>query len=284
MAHTEILAVVFDFDDTLAPDSTTKFLVSKGVDPVSFWADAGKLIAQGFDPALAWLKLFLDNVGDDKPFGQLTNPELAAFGPTLDNDFFPGVPGVFQDLQSIVSEYEDVSIEFYIVSGGLRTLISSSEVVQANFKAVYGCELAGEIDGPLRYIKRCVTFTEKTRYIFEINKGIPQAKADKNAGLVNAAVPPSERRIPLSNMIYVGDGMTDIPAFSLLDHNKGLGFGVFDPSDEAKAKRAFTEFLQSKRVTNMNPPNYESKQALGSLLRAAVAGKCTQLQVNRGRA
>lgn len=155
MAQTDVLAVIFDFDDTLAPDSTTKLLTAKGLEPRSFWEASGKLVTEGFDPTLAWLKLFLGNIGLDKPLGLLTNQDLAAFGATLDDDFFPGIPDVFRDLRAIVEQYEDVAIEFYIVSGGFRTLISASQVVKDNFKAVYGCELAGDSEvTELKYIKR----------------------------------------------------------------------------------------------------------------------------------
>jgi len=87
----QTLAVVFDFDDTLVPDSTTKLLKSHDVDPKKFWSkDVKALIRSGFDPSFAWLKLLLDNVGPGKPLGQLTKKSLREFGSTLDVAFLPG--------------------------------------------------------------------------------------------------------------------------------------------------------------------------------------------------
>jgi FMN phosphatase YigB (HAD superfamily) len=74
---TDIVAVVFDFDDTLVPDSTTKLLQDHGIDTAHFWGvEAKELIAQGYDPPAACLKLLLDNIGPDKPLGNLTNQRL----------------------------------------------------------------------------------------------------------------------------------------------------------------------------------------------------------------
>jgi hypothetical protein len=103
----------------------------------------------------------------------------------------------------------------------------------------------------------------------------------KNPVLVNRFLRPEERRIPLNNMIYVGDGLTDIPCFSLLKASGGLGFGIFDPNQERKTKEALEQFLQTDRVLSMHAPNYTKGTELGSLLRAAVANRCTAIQLDR---
>jgi len=100
---TEIIAIVFDFDDTLMADSTSKLLRAHGIKPEDFWPKSDELIRQGYDQPTAYLKLLLDNVGDGKPLGRLTNDDLAKFGAGLDGDFFPGLPGFFEDVRSQVS-------------------------------------------------------------------------------------------------------------------------------------------------------------------------------------
>lgn len=97
----DVIAVVFDFDDTLLPDSTTLLLESRGIDPDKFWKiDAKNLLDQGFDPTLAYLNLILENIGPNKPFGNLRSDDLRAFGKTLDNKFFPGVKGLTDELRA----------------------------------------------------------------------------------------------------------------------------------------------------------------------------------------
>ena len=133
----------------------------------------------------------------------------------------------------------------------------------------------------LKYVKGSITFTEKTRYIFEIHKGLDPRETWRNPVLVNRFLRPEERRIPLNNMIYVGDGLTDIPCFSLLKMSGGLGFGIFDPNQERKTKEALEQFLQTDRVLSMHAPNYARGTELASLLRAAVANRCTAIQLDR---
>lgn len=114
-----VLAVVFDFDDTLLPDSTTKLLTSRGIDTDEFWTKhVRRRLEQGFDPTLAYLGLILDYVGSDQPLGCLSNRDLRDFGATLDDDFFPGLPALFGDLRAVAAGYNDVSVEFHIISEG----------------------------------------------------------------------------------------------------------------------------------------------------------------------
>ncbi len=82
-------------------------------------------------------------------------------------------------------------------------------------------------------------------------------------------------------MIYVGDGLTDIPCFSMIKQGGGKGFGVFDPNSEKKTEAALTEFLETDRVISMHAPDYRKGKELGSILRAAVANRCSDIQLDR---
>lgn len=286
VTSTDIIALVFDFDDTLAPDSTSKFLQAHGIDTASFWQkEVRALVEHGYDQPTAYLNLILREVGPTGRLANLTNADLRNFGALLDKDFYPGLPEFFDEVRQQVRETtKNIQIEFYVISGGLYEIIKGSKIVQDYFTAVYGCHLAGDTeDGPLKYIKRTVTFTEKTRYLFEINKGLDPNDTWRNPVEVNRFLPPEKRRIPLSNMIYVGDGLTDIPCFSLLKLNRGLGFGVFDPASEKKTKEALEEFLQTDRVLSMHSPDYRNRGDLGSILRAAVANRCSDIQLERAQ-
>lgn len=282
----QTLALIFDFDDTLVPDSTTSLLIKYGIDPNVFWEkDVKALVTSGFDTSLAYLRLLLENVGEGKPFGLLSSNDLQAFGASLDKAFYPGLRTMLRDLKKeVANEYKGIDIEFYIISGGLQAVIDGSKIVQQNFHGVYACQLAEDATGVLRYIKRCVTFTEKTRYLFEINKGLRPDQTINNPYLVNRDIPAANRRIPFQNMIYVGDGLTDIPCFSLLKKEGGLGFGVFDPGKKSSAKKALLDFLKTGRVISMHAPKYRGADELGSLLRAAVSSRCAAIKVAEAQA
>ena len=278
-----VVAVIFDFDDTLMPDSTTALLKSFGIDTDEFWRERAQgLVLKGYDPPMAYLRLILDLVGEGKPLGQLSNADLMTFGNSLDDKYFIGIPEIFDDLHAIVREVRDVTVEFYIVSSGLQGLIMGSKIVEKYFSGVYACQLDEDTNGVLRHVKRCVTFTEKTRFLFEINKGIEQADSAVQPGLVNREVAGGDRRVPFANMIYAGDGLTDIPCFSLVSKNGGTSFGIFEPGSQISAKKAFQEFLQTGRVVGSHAPRYRADDELGSLLRAAVSTKAGSIAVNRG--
>ncbi len=275
-----LVAVVFDFDDTLLPDSTSALLSEHGVNPTEFWSDRVKaLVDRGYDPPLAYLNLLLQDVGPGKRLGDLSNESLREFGASLDETWFPGLPDLFDDLRFLASEHRDVSVEFYIISGGLQPIIEGSAYVRKYFTGVYGCQFGEDAEsGTVANIKRCVTFTEKTRFLFEINKGVSPSDAATQPHLVNQLVPEQDRPIPFANMIYVGDGLTDIPCFSLIEKGGGFAFGVFQSGKES-AKQAFQRFLETKRVRSMHHPEYGEDAELGSLLRAAVSTVCSKIVI-----
>lgn len=281
------IAIVFDFDDTLMPDTTTALVKEYGIDPDQFWGNSVReLILRGYEPALAYLNRLLENVGENKVLGMMTNELLREYGRKLASRFYPGVTGLFKELKEIVQSISnDINLEFYIVSGGLQHVIEDMPLVRKNFAGVYGCQFGENPEtGVIHQIKRCVTFTEKTRYLFEINKGITSKQVEKNAYAVNRDVPLARRRVPFQNMIYIGDGLTDIPCFSLVKRQGGMAFGVFNPAEKNAAKRALQEFLNPDRVMSMHAPRYRKTDELGALLRAAVAASAQRVQLQQSEA
>lgn len=277
MAPQNIIAVVFDFDDTLTDETTTKLLESHGINAREFWGKRQReLLEQGWDPALAYLKLILDETGEGKPLGKLTNKKLREFGAGL--NFYQGIPDLFNDLQALAKKYRRFSpaVEFYIVSSGLEEIIRGTKYANY-FSDIWGCRFAEE-DGQIRHIMNVVSFTEKTKFLYAIHKGTENVR--ENPYGVNEKVERQNRRVPFENMIYIGDGMTDVPCFSMLDHYRGKPFGVFDPNKVESPKKAWEGLIAPKRVYTMNSPKYGEKDDLGSLLRAAVESALLQIQVN----
>jgi hypothetical protein len=132
---TDIVALVFDFDETLIPDSTTMLLKAHGIDTEEFWGVQAKdLIKQGYDPPTAYLNLILRNIGDGKPLGQLTNRKLLEFGKSLDASFHEGLPQFFDDIRNEVkSKFKNIDVEFYIVSAGLQSVMDGARLFASIF-------------------------------------------------------------------------------------------------------------------------------------------------------
>lgn len=283
-----VIALVFDFDDTLVPDSTTAFLTSRGIDAEEFWkVKAKSLIEKGWDPVHAYLKLILDMVKPGQPLQDLTNKDLIEFGKTLQP--YPGLINFFSRIKKIVDEkYSslEIAVEFWVISGGLEDIIRGCAKIRNHLSGFWGCRLGSDTDGgPINSIMRTISFTEKTRYLFEINKGLSPEQTDKNPMLVNKRVSDSERRVHFENMIYVGDGLTDIPCFSLIEKNNGLAFGVLQRDKKGAAKReVFENLVLDRRVKSLHSPKYGTKDDLGTMLEAAIINRCAAIQLRSEQA
>jgi len=279
------IAVIFDYDDTIVPDSLTQLLAYHSIDTKKFWKQEWpKLIRQQYDPTHAYLRLILDKIGTGRPLGQLTNNELFEFGSQVEKTQYPGLEPLIKDLKKRVAKRQ-INIEFYIISSGLEEIVRGNNFIRENFSAIYGCRLAGETaTSGLKYIKRAITFTEKTRFLFEINKGIPQNVSDRSAMEVNKKIEKKERKIPFDNMIYIGDGLTDIPCFSVVknEQNKGVPIGIKHRHGRKSEKiKSYLEILKSGRVEGMYYPEYNRGSDLGDFIKLAVDTICGNLVIQK---
>jgi hypothetical protein len=231
------------------------------------------LIENGWDPVHAYLKLFLDLTKAGKPFDGITNKNLRDFGSQLKP--YDGLPGFFQHLRKWSKEPPfgdlDIEISYYVVSGGFEEIIRGCDTISKNLNEFYGCRLAGDTPtGQVKYIMRAISFTEKTRYIFEIHKGILKRQSDKNPMLVNKEVKKDKRPVPFKHMIYVGDGLTDIPCLSLIKHNYGYGIAIMH-KDSAK-REVFEDLIKEQRATSYHSPNYKKDSDLTGVIKAIISG------------
>lgn len=229
MPISNTIAVICDFDDTLGEDTTNLFLSRilkmDEASIESFWNDAvGKLVKKGWDPPLAYIDRILSMV--KKKQLKVTNEDLKALGAKV--NLFPGVDDLVPRLEKFVNSRKEfkeafVHIEFYVISGGFEEIIRGTSIAKS-IKDIFGCTFI-ERNGRI-FPKSIVTFTEKTKFLYAINKGISGLELRRNPYRVNDVIRPDSRRIDFSNMIYVGDGPTDIPCFSAVQSNHGKTIGI----------------------------------------------------------
>ena len=228
------VALVFDCDETLCADTTDFLLMELGQDPIAFWQEVSALVRTShWDPPLAYMTKILNLMVSKNEVKSLETLRkyLGVVGGKV--EFHEGVEEMLQQLRAIVQEEEEyrdagVNLEFFVVSGGLEELIQGTQLNQWGFhpENIVACSFgAGEGGRPTP--KSIVTFTEKTKYLYAINKGIPFPKLKSHPDFVNVPMPPAVRPVPFENMIYVGDGLSDVPCFSMLNQNGGVGVGVF---------------------------------------------------------
>ena len=211
----------------------------------------------------------------DKKDLKIRNADLRDLG--LKVRLFPGVPDLFQRLDTFVESRKAfqeafIRIEFYIISGGFEEIIRGASIA-GSIKDIYGCTFAERMGRIIP--KSIITFTEKTKFLYAINKGISGTELRRNPYRVNDVILPDQRRISFSNMIYVGDGPTDIPCFSAVQQYGGKTVGILKYNTEAGKgvvdKRRAWAIARGERST-LGPfrPNYEETSDLCENLKLQI--------------
>jgi hypothetical protein len=278
MPRSDTIAIVSDFDDTLGDDTTELFLKEKlamnETDIRAFWnTDVSGLVKKGWDPPLAYISLILKRV--QKQGLKITNADLRDLGKKV--KLYPGVLDLCQRLEEFVTtrkelEEAHVRVEFYVISAGFEEIIRGTSITN-EFSGVFGCTV--DEQGGQLVPKSIVTFTEKTKFLYAIHKGISGRELRRNPYSVNDVIAPDERRIPFTNMIYLGDGPTDIPCFSTIQRNKGKTIGILKYHKKHGQvlvdKRRAWAIAKGERTT-LGPfsPNYEENSDLYINLRMQV--------------
>lgn len=272
------VALVYDYDQTLAPYYMQDDVLFPefGIDPAQFWKKCNALVEQQkWDGELAYMKCLLDYLGMD----HVTNARLAELGAGL--RFFPGLPELFEKLPNaaLTPEHEaaGIKVEHYIISSGLKALLDGSRL-KSHVKAMFGCEFGEEPDGRISFPKRVISHTTKTQYLFRINKGMLRHDQD-----VNDHMPHEQRPIPFENMIYVGDGPTDVPCFTVMKHNGGSAIAVYNPEDPTgrSFQKCFQLSTHACRVKHIAPADYREGSHLWLLLSQMVRETADRILTRR---
>jgi hypothetical protein len=279
LAVQDTIAIVFDFDDTLAPDTTSSFLESLGIDVKDFWSKRVQgRIDDGWDPVPAYLYEMIEVSKSGDPEKLITKDKLHQFGGEL--KFYNGVTRIFSRLKkSAESVNPHVSVEYYVISSAIGTLLRRTSIAK-HFEQIWASDFDYAGDGSVEFPRNIVSLTDKTRYIFHVSKGIFGPKFQGKPFEVNRKIPPQELRVPLDQIIFVGDGYTDIPCFSLVRKNGGVAMGVYDQENREKWGKAWG-FIEDGRVSNLVPADYGSKSALSNSLTMAVESLANKITLRR---
>jgi hypothetical protein len=281
-----VIALIWDFDKTLIPGYMQDPIFAKfSIDGLSFWREVNALpehyrgVGVNVHPDTCYLNRLLTYVQTGRMPG-LTNAMLKELG--RDIKFHEGLPDFFplaaKELKKVPdADRFELHLEHYIVSTGLREMIEGSAIrpyvdgiwasefietapspgFQGSLQASSGPGPgSGNLLGDAQAISQIATAydnTSKTRAIFEINKG---SNKDKTIN-VNATMKPEDRRVPFKHMIYIADGPSDVPAFSLMRQNGGIAYAVYD--DESEASQEQVDRLRKEgRIDHSGPANYQS--------------------------
>ena len=284
-----IIALIWDFDKTLTHGYMQNPLFAEfGVDANKFWVEVtalpdyyGKLKPPDGPYQVNRDTIYLNHILTYVRrgiFEDLTNAKLRELGAKI--ELAPGLPEFFDRTRKIVKVdpyvKHDISVEHYVVSTGLRPMIEGSGLLEA-VDGIWACDLLPEAAQPgfqdkpgafgspvVAQIGYAIDNTSKTRAIFEINKGVN--KSDKVE--VNTVVPEDQRRVPMQNMIYIADGPSDVPSFSLVNSKGGKTLGVYAPGDD-NYDNAF-QLQEQGRVNSIAEADYTPDSAADRWLRKVV--------------
>ena len=251
------IAVIWDCDKTLIDGYMQDPLFEHyHVDGREFWKTNGEEIEKSRKQGIRvnedtfYLNSFIRAAHDGR-FKELGNAKLREFGKK--QKFYPGIPEIFKKTKEMFkddksySEY-GIQVEHYIVSTGFAEVIRGS-VLMDYVEEIWGCELLEDEDGLINEIVYTIDNTTKTRAIFEINKGkdVP----------VNSKIPEDLRRVRFENMIYIADGPSDIPAFSVVKKGGGATFAIY-PKGDVNAMRQVEQMREDGRVDMYAEADYSA--------------------------
>lgn len=247
-----IVAFLYDFDKTLCTTDMQDyaFIPSLGMTPTEFWA-----LANGFgrrnriDGILAYMYTMIrESERKNLPF---TRQDLVEKGRGI--VLFPGVQDWFRRINEF-GRSQGVQVEHYIISSGLREIIEGSSI-SGEFKEIYASEFYYDENGRPVWPKLAVNFTAKTQFVYRINKGVLDVSDDKT---LNDSMPDDSKRVPFTNMVYMGDGLSDVPCMKMMRAYGGQAIAVYQDSN----RMGVEDLLAKGRVDFIFKADYSEGTAL----------------------
>ena len=216
-----IIALLYDFDKTLCTTDMENytFIPALGYTPAQFWQKANGFGRDNhMDGLLAYMYTMIHECREQNR--RLDRDFLVRCG--RDMVLFPGVREWFRRINAFGQQL-GVEIEHYVISSGLREIIEGSGIAH-EFREIYACEFFYDEEGLACWPKLDVNFTNKTQFVYRINKGVLDVSDDKT---LNDSMPDDSKRIPFTNMIYVGDGLSDVPCMKMMRAYGGQAIAVY---------------------------------------------------------
>lgn len=276
-----IAAIAYDFDGTLAPGNMQEhsFLPKLGIEKGDFWAEANRIAAENdMDGILSYMRLMLQKANEKNI--PIRREDFVEFG--RDISFFPGVEAWF-DCINRYAEHRGIRLEHHIISSGLREFISGTSIAK-HFRNIFASGFKYDANGVAEWAALAINYTNKTQYLFRINKGIDNSHDNT---LINKHLPEEEKPVPFSRMIYIGDGETDVPSMKMLKYQGGATIAVY-PVDTAgpgetsrtgdspltaeqnKQLQLCRDLLAQDRVDFIAPADYRAGSPLDTTIRLLI--------------
>lgn len=257
------VALIYDFDGTLAPGNMQEFdfIPAIGKSNKEFWHDANSLAEQ--QDADGILTYMAKMVHEARATGlSLRREAFQESGRKV--QLYNGVKGWFDRMNRYAAE-KGIELVHYINSSGLKEIIEGTEIAH-EFRKIYACSFLYDIDGIAYWPAVAVNYTNKTQFIFKINKGVESVYDSKQ---VNTYIEEEKRPVPFKRMIYVGDGTTDIPCMRLVKNFGGHSIAVYNP-DQKGARKEMSSLIRDNRVNHVCPADYADGSEIDAVVKAII--------------
>lgn len=251
-----VVAMMYDFDKTLSTKDMQEysFIPKLGLTAQEFWAQSNALAKeQKMDRILSYMYMMV-RMSKDK-HQPIRREDFVALGKKI--QLYPGVEDWFARINAFGLE-QGVRVEHYLISSGLKEIVEGCSIFD-QFKEVYASEFLYDENGVAVWPKLAVNYTAKTQFLFRINKGVLDISNDLD---LNRSIPDELRPVPFRNMIYIGDGLTDVPCMKLVKLNRGQSLAVYK-----KEKTTGYSLLTDKRVDLIAPADYREGKKLDTLVK-----------------
>ena len=253
-----IMAIMYDFDKTLSTTDMQNyaFIPALGMTPDEFWGATGEFSKKtGCERILSYMWMMI-KLSKEKGI-QCTQKWLNSLGKEV--RYYPGVETWFKRINEY-GKSKGVRVEHYLVSSGTKEIIDGTSIAK-EFKKIYGCEFYYDPETKLPiWPKFAINYTQKTQYFFRISKGITN-KTDDSVN--NKTV---SRRIPYENMVYLGDGMTDVPCMVLVKQNNGNAIAIYNKKEQANV----SSLLRGGRVNFACLADYSENSDLDKTMKLII--------------
>jgi phosphoserine phosphatase len=264
--HKFTIALIYDFDGTLAAGNMQEydFIPAVGKSNKEFWDASNRLAEeQDADQILTYMALMIHEA--QAKGLSLRREAFQESGKRV--DLYEGVIDWFDRINAY-GEQHGVQIVHYINSSGLKEIIEGTPIAD-KFRKIYACSFLNNVDGIAYWPGVAVNYTNKTQFIFKINKGVESVYDTKQ---VNTFMEEKQRPVPFSRMIYVGDGTTDIPCMRLVKNFGGHSIAVYNPKDKTK-RREMNTLIRDNRVNHVCPADYTEGSEMDVVVKTII-DKC----------
>lgn len=257
------MAIAYDFDGTLAPGNMQEhqFLPDIGMTPSAFWKEVHKTAHEHqADEVLVYMNLMLRKANAHGV--PVRREDFKARGKTI--QLFDGVADWFTRINDY-AKAKSVDLKHYLISSGNEEIFAGTPIAK-RFKAVFASKYLFDVNGVAQWPALAINYTTKTQYLFRINKGVMDISDNAS---VNKYVPKEERPVPFENMVFIGDGATDIPCFRLVKDQGGLSIAVYTPNKK-NGKAKAQGYLSEERVHVVTPAIYTDGSELDTIIKAQI--------------